>query len=183
MQPANEPRGDLNPYASPQEAGGYEERTPYGIGVWRDGCMLVMHKEARLPPICIHSGHPATAIEAYEVAWHAAGRFLPEKKSLPIPLCDKRFGDYARLHSRTTNAGWLLAAASLGTFFAASNEGAVAAFVLTVAALLALCAVTLWLHAYWTFGHPLSVAWSSGDYLWLRDVHGRMLQHVPPWVP
>jgi len=94
MQPAKEPRGEINPYASPQEAGGYEGRTPYGVGVWRDGRLLVMHKDAKLPPICIHSGH-----------------------------------------------------------------------------------------AYWTFGHPLSVAWSRGDYLWLRDVHAGMLQHAPPWVP
>ena len=30
----------INPYASPAEAGGYDDRQPFGVGVWRDGGLL-----------------------------------------------------------------------------------------------------------------------------------------------
>ena len=52
-----------NPYAAPQSMGGDGPRLPLegsSGGLWRSGPLLVMHRDARLPPFCIKTNQPAT---------------------------------------------------------------------------------------------------------------------------
>ena len=49
---------EFNPYVAPIAADSYDT-TDRGIGVWRDRWLLVMHKDASLPAICIKTGEPA----------------------------------------------------------------------------------------------------------------------------
>ncbi len=61
----------LNPYAAPQLEGGYAPTWETGLdGLWRDGEVLVMHKESPLPPICVKSGQPATDWLQRDLIWH-----------------------------------------------------------------------------------------------------------------
>jgi len=51
-----------NPYASPSMAGMHgmnQYGSPNMGGLWREGQLLVMDRNARLPNICVKSGQPA----------------------------------------------------------------------------------------------------------------------------
>jgi len=56
---------DVNPYASPLNADPVvatvvDEIVPVSnVGIWRDGDLLVMHRDARLPDRCVKSNQPA----------------------------------------------------------------------------------------------------------------------------
>src|SRR5262245_45640327 len=71
---------NVNPYAAPQMAGGYApappQQTPGLEGLWRQGNMLVMHKMATLPPICVKSGQAATQWLKRNLAWHPPWLFV-----------------------------------------------------------------------------------------------------------
>jgi hypothetical protein len=68
------PAEAINPYAPPalpvgyQAAWGPTEKIP--DGVWRQGNLLVMHKRAQLPPICIKSNQPSSQWLKRKLAWH-----------------------------------------------------------------------------------------------------------------
>jgi hypothetical protein len=61
-----------NPYASPQ--GYYQQPAPQKpaafAGLWRQGNILVMHKLAPLPDICLLSNQPATKRLSRTMYWH-----------------------------------------------------------------------------------------------------------------
>ncbi|HEX5102870.1 MAG TPA: hypothetical protein VFV87_03615, partial [Pirellulaceae bacterium] len=59
---------EINPYASPTVAAGYDASAGPGIGVWRDGDMFVIHRRAALPAVCIETGQPAEAWRTFNVA-------------------------------------------------------------------------------------------------------------------
>lgn len=66
--------GPINPYAPPAAPLGSEAAwgPPGKIpdGVWRQGNLLVMHKRAQLPPICVKSNHPSTQWLKRKLSWH-----------------------------------------------------------------------------------------------------------------
>jgi hypothetical protein len=55
LQSAADP---LNPYAAPTSPESQER--PEVVGVWRDGPLLVMHRRAILPEVCVVTGEPTT---------------------------------------------------------------------------------------------------------------------------
>lgn len=64
----------VNPYAAPQMAG-YQQSAPAMPpskfpGLWRQGNVLVMHKHAPLPDICLKSNLPATRRIKRNLQWH-----------------------------------------------------------------------------------------------------------------
>lgn len=64
----------INPYAAPQ-VGGYQPSMPVVgnhpfAGLWRQGNLLVMHKLAPLPEICLLSNQPATRRLKRTMYWH-----------------------------------------------------------------------------------------------------------------
>jgi hypothetical protein len=65
----------LNPYAAPQAdsfAATLPAPTPPGKfpGLWREGNVLVMHKLAPLPDICLLSNRPAQRLLKRKLQWH-----------------------------------------------------------------------------------------------------------------
>ena len=173
---------EINPYASPAEAGGYDDRQPFGVGVWRDGGLLVMHQNAELPRFCVHTGEPAVGGREYVLIWKYPGSVFTSSKAVLIPLCRKCIREFLRLRAQSF-VGLGLAVLGLLLMFAASTleEWGFVAVVGTL--VFGGFGVLLWLHAYWTLGRPLSVVHAQGDYLWLQDVHPGLLQHVPVWPP
>ena len=80
------PVDDVNPYASPAGAGGYEPVLDRGVGVWRDGDRIVLHQAAALPRICLMTGKPARFGFPLEIAWRAGLEVTTRKLSLYAPL-------------------------------------------------------------------------------------------------
>lgn len=62
---------EINPYQSPEaETQSTEPRRPEpGVGIWRKGQMLIVHREARLPNICLKTGRPADRRILETVRW------------------------------------------------------------------------------------------------------------------
>lgn len=64
------PFADHNPYAPPLDSGGMPpQQSP--IGIWRQGKLLVMHKQAILPSACVKSNEPATGRLIRKLTWHS----------------------------------------------------------------------------------------------------------------
>ena len=73
--PSAEP---INPYAAPAAAapGVLPHQQPAFAGLWRQSNVLVMHKNAPLPPICLMSNEPSTQWLKRKLRWHQPWLFL-----------------------------------------------------------------------------------------------------------
>jgi hypothetical protein len=87
--PAGNPFAEqVNPYAAPQAAG-YQPNLP-GVGnspfagLWRQGHVLVMHKAAPLPDICLLSNQPATRRLKRTMNWHHPATGSPYSSSADL---------------------------------------------------------------------------------------------------
>lgn len=62
------PASEINPYAAPQTV----SELPTNVsGVWRSGKILVMHRDAQLPDICIKSNEPTQGYRLKrKLVWH-----------------------------------------------------------------------------------------------------------------
>jgi len=78
----------INPYAAPGYEGFAPPAMPAGItpfaGLWRQGNVLVMHKRAPLPDICLKSNEPAKQRLKRHLSWHHPAVFLLVLVSLLI---------------------------------------------------------------------------------------------------
>jgi hypothetical protein len=79
----------VNPYAAPHE-GGYspvpgQSADPWA-GLWRQGNVLVMHRTARLPDICVKSNQPATRRLVRKLSWHHPALALSVLIAVPVYL-------------------------------------------------------------------------------------------------
>lgn len=63
-----EAHSDQNPYASPQAAGPLLAKNAVSepIGIWRAGNVLIMHRDAELPPRCVVTNEPCDETELHE---------------------------------------------------------------------------------------------------------------------
>jgi hypothetical protein len=70
----------LNPYAAPQVANpfavGAEPKVVGFPGLWRQGNLLVLHKAAPLPDICLKSNLPASRRLKRNLQWHHPAVYL-----------------------------------------------------------------------------------------------------------
>jgi len=67
---------ELNPYAAPLTDLA-TPRAPNEVGVWRDGTMLVMSKDAELPDRCLKCNAPAGGWKLKrKLTWHPQGYYL-----------------------------------------------------------------------------------------------------------
>ncbi len=76
----------INPYAPPQgpslqpvplEGGAFN-------GLWRQGKILIMHRQAQLPPICVKSNEPAEAWLQRKLQWHPRWVLVLALINIPI---------------------------------------------------------------------------------------------------
>jgi hypothetical protein len=171
----------INPYASPAEAGGYD-RQPFGIGVWRDGSLLVMHQKAELPRFCIHTGESAVGGREYVLVWKPPGAIFTTSKPVLIPLCRACARQFLRLRLQVFSAIGL-AAVGAGMAFATPLLGNWNSMVPIVGVGVVIFSILYGLYALGMNGRSLIVVHSHGDYLWLQNVHPEFLQRLPDWPP
>jgi hypothetical protein len=170
---------DQNPYAPSAVVDPRHQFAEAGVGAWRDGDLLVIHRDVRLPDVCLKTGRPATRRLAVKLTWDEHLWSLRKQSlQLEVPLCDRRY-DWA------TRLRWLLVAlgiaalAVLGVFIPSmdpwpSHYSAVTIFAGAVTAVtLLLCSVML--------GEPVAVRRARGDYVWLAGAGQRFLEQLPVW--
>jgi hypothetical protein len=195
-QPPGNPFADqaINPYAAPVQPGYYPQPmklAPYA-GLWREGNVLVMHKLAPLPDICVKSNEPATGRLKRNLRWHhpavyltiflhifiyiVVAMVLSKTATIHIALTDEWL---ARRWRRMIFA-WCLVLLGVPLFAISlmQIEQAVwAPFAMLGAILLFFGGAIYGLIAC----RLVAPKRMTDDYIWLKGVHPEFLNRLEPW--
>jgi hypothetical protein len=188
---ASEP---VNPYASPQIAGGYSPVPfqPGFDGLWRMGNVLVMHKHATLPPICVKSGQPATQWLARKLIWHppwialtvliaipvyiVIALIMTKRATIVIGLTDE-WAARRRTRSVIAVGALLTGVAMVVTAFVLGSQNDIW-FVLLLPGIVTGLAAAIYGQYACRLVWPQRI---TDQYVWLKGVHPNFLEHLPPW--
>ena len=188
--------GPLNPYAPPAAA---TVASPFAHGanvipdgVWRQGNLLVVHKRAQLPPVCLKSNQPATQWLKRNLSWHPpwiaitilAGLLvyvilalvLTKRATIHIGLTDEWMG---RRKTRLIVC-WLLGLGCLAMFplsiaLSATTQNE-SWLLLMLPALLGGLIVLVAAQLLVGLVAPQRI---TDDYVWLKGVHPGVLDRLP----
>ncbi len=169
---------DPNPYAPSAVLDPREELAAAGVGVWRDGRLVVLHRDAPLPAICFKTGRPATHWFTYYLAWnrHFFSSHV-EQLRLRVPLC--------RWRHNLTRLRWILlglglAVLALLAWWAPNLHLLPDPYQALVVFGLGSLMVTLILTGV-ALGEPVQLRRYRGNYLWLSGAGEKFLVHLPAW--
>jgi hypothetical protein len=172
---------EVNPYAPPTVADALEKP---GVGAWRDGELLVIHKDAELPRMCIYTGECAAGAREWRVVWRSGNDLFTRGTYLYLPLRRDHLQAFARLR-RQSLIGMLLMALMLIAMLSMPLLSRLGdwIYISVVPAILlsGIMGVVLWFVAYHSTTRPLTVVRAWGDYLWLAGVHDKFLAQLPRW--
>ena len=117
-----------NPYRSPQSSFQKPEALANKEGIWRDGKRLVVHKQAKLPPICVKTNEPSDREIKRKYYWHHPSVFAAillhvfiyvilamifrKKHVLKVPVTEQTAGKRRNL----IGIGWVLGLGSVALF-------------------------------------------------------------------
>jgi hypothetical protein len=192
----------MNPYAAPGMAGmhgvgmgGYGQQSMGGL--WREGNLLVMDRNARLPNICVKSGQPAQRYLVRNLSWQPpwlrAMAFIfgwliyailvanyGKKATIQIAMTD----DWFKRRTMFMLIGWLgslggiVIGAGLFAIGASMEQEALVGIGFMVGCLiLVVCAIT------GIYGSRMVWADLITDrHVWLGGVCEAFLQQLPPWT-
>ncbi|MFO0906094.1 MAG: hypothetical protein U0939_24010 [Pirellulales bacterium] len=186
-----------NPYAAPAVANPYAAPTlaPQSMqgGVWRQGNLLVMHREAPLPPRCVKTNQPATGTLKRKLYWHHPAIYaalllnliiyailaavLSKRATIHIGLSEAGF---AR-RRRTMLIAWLGVLGSIGAFFAAFTLDPETNPVfpwLLLGGIFGFLGFLIYGLVAARLVHPKKM---DDNYIWLKGVHPDYLNELPPW--
>ena len=188
----------LNPYAAPQYPHGYQPMPQAGnslAGLWRQGKVLVMHKNAPLPDICLKSNEPATKRLRRKMQWHhpaialtillgllvyiIIAIILTKKATIDVPLTDAW---YARRQRRLMFA-WGAALAGialmvLGVALVGQPDGDIYGWLMLIGLVISLGALI-----YGQVACPLvRPSRITDQYVWLKGVHPDFLDRLEVWT-
>jgi hypothetical protein len=195
---AANPFGDqINPYASPQEPGALMAElvgpgSPFA-GLWRQGNLLVMHKQAPLPDICLKSNLPSQRRLKRRLAWHSPALYLliflhvfiyiivamivRKSATINIPLTQEW---YSRRHRRMAFS-W--GAIGLCVFVAGMCISAMDQHPIAPLAFIASVLAAIGFAIYGLYSCQLVGARRmTDDYIWLKGVHPEFLDRLEPWI-
>jgi hypothetical protein len=170
---------DLNPYAPSSVVDPRAEEAAAVVGVWRDGNLIVLHREATLPAICVKTGVPATDWLAQKFSGHDhLFSFQTRRFDVRVPLSARRYWMATRLRS------WLLTAGIVILFGIPSlvlNVGDLPERiqVFTIFAGVGLAAPLLIYGGF--LSEPVHPRRFRGDHLWLSGADERFLVHLAAW--
>jgi hypothetical protein len=170
---------ELNPYAAPAEAGGYDTQAAVGIGVWRDGKLTVMHRAAPFPPVCIHTGQPATRYRRYGLLWSYPIDWSTRRLYLNLPLCETAYKNY--------RARWWIGALAVVLplfimyYGLAANRQQLPDWLTMLLGILTPVGVIVWATLRWWDGKPLKFVRVRDNYFWLSGADERFLAQLPQW--
>jgi hypothetical protein len=173
---------DINPYAAPAIPGGYDPAGAAGIGVWRDGNLVVIHRRAAFPPVCIHTGEGATFWRKYALVWSYPIDWSARRLYLHLPLCEACYRSYQRTWWFGVLTIWLPAAALIATL--AAIEVIPPRARIGMVPLWLICTVGIGLGGLvrWWTDAGLGFVRVREPYFWLKGADPRFLDHLPPWI-
>jgi hypothetical protein len=173
----DELHSDTNPYAAPATGDG-PVPLEVGVGVWREGHLIVMHESASLPPFCVKSGMPAlrrAIVEIFRFELAAA----PIKLAVPLAHWWRIVAVWCRYHVLLLAVGVMLPA-----FMLAPMLKRLTGDQMEVQIAIGAGAFYLSLFAFGIiFGSPLNCVRSHGHYIWLKGADLRFLDRLPDWNP
>jgi hypothetical protein len=184
-----------NPYAAPREIGYAPNQqlfTEPFAGLWSQGDLLVMHKLAPLPDICIKSNLPATRRLKRSLTWHHPGYYflilahlliyiivaliVRKSATIRIPLTD----EWYFLRRRRMLIAWTLILLSIGLFVAGAfnlDQQNWAPFAMIGALVLGLGSA-IWGLIVCRLVSPKRM---TDEYIWLKGVHPDFLRRLEAW--
>lgn len=185
---------EINPYQSPQAPSMPPVMSstlqPMKGGLWREGNLLVMHKEATLPDRCVKSNQPCQRRLRRNLSWHhpaislsiLAGvliyiilaAILTKKATIQIGLSDEWF---SRRRRRIATA-WVIVLAGLAMVvlgFSAQNYSVSPLLVFGgfISPLIGLIFGTL-------TARMVAPKRITDQYVWIKGVHPDFLAELPP---
>jgi hypothetical protein len=188
----------VNPYASPQLAAGSPAAVPQKQhpfqGLWRQGNVLVMHKLAPLPDICVKSNQPAAKRLKRKLQWHhpaiavtiLAGLLvyvvlalvLTKRATIMLPLSD----EWHERRKRRLIFGWIAGLLSLalmvaGIALAIQSSDAMWVVLFLVGICLGIFALIYCQYAC-AMVRPTRI---TDTYIWLKGVHPDYLNRLEVW--
>jgi hypothetical protein len=201
VKPGANPFGEAtNPYAAPQAGGYYQPalqqpvNLPPFAGLWRQGSVLVMHKHAPLPDICLKSNQPATKRLKRNLQWHhpaialtiLAGlliyiilaAILTKRATILVPLTEEWF----RRRRKRLLIAWLIALSGIAMM--------VAGFMLVIDSDQGIYALLLLVGLFVSLGALIFGQYATGmvrpsrmtdEYIWLKGVHPDYLNRLEAW--
>lgn len=182
--------GLVNPYAAPQGKPFLDsENGEIGVGVWRDGKLLVVQKGALVPDRCIRCNAPAEGRRLHrQLYWHhpmlyclyffggpivyaLAAVCVRQQIAVDVGICRRH--NAARM--RSILACWLIALVSLAVIVIDILESNPLPFVFLIALLVFLLDL-----CYAARLSRLVVAERiDADYAWIKKVHPAYLDELP----
>jgi drug/metabolite transporter (DMT)-like permease len=185
---------EFNPYAPPKDEVVLEPFHPQGSGVWRDGPLLVMTKDAQLPDRCLKCNLPAGGwrlkrkLSWHEPAWYflvllgligiiiyvIAASVVRQTATVMVPLCE----EHRRRRKRAIAAGWLLGLAGIAAFVLGGSieEYQAAAF---LGGMLLLVTGLI----FGMVGSQVAVPKRIDErFVWLKKVHPATLEELPVYT-
>ncbi|HEX5102868.1 MAG TPA: hypothetical protein VFV87_03605 [Pirellulaceae bacterium] len=201
--PAQAPQGNpfaeqVNPYAAPPIAGYQPQMAGVGnnpfAGLWRQGNVLVMHKLAPLPDICLLSNQPATRRLKRTMYWHnplfyiivlispliyiIVALIVQKNATIQMPLTEEWYGRRQRRMLFAWGAA-LAGAALIGGAIALSDAlGDSAALIAVGGILLALGGLIYGLIAC----RLVTPERITDQYVFIKGVNHDFLNRLEPWM-
>lgn len=158
-----------NPYASPSLTS--SKSVAEVVGVWREDDKLLMHRDAQLPPLCIHCGRTSK----YEQLWTKAISWKASLK-LATPQCHPcSRGRHWANRLRWVSFGGI-ALLVLFQFYLISRGFTVAALSINFVAVAASLALSRVIIPYIA---PLAICHREGPYIWLEGASNAFLIRLP----
>ena len=164
---------DINPYAPPRVLDPPVKVDP-GVGVWLDGELLVIHRAAVLPPVCVKSGGPATMWIDLPIDLTLLSMLAQGRLTVRVPLSER--GDWVRRYGLRIWLGitGIAMAALIPLYFLNPLVFEVLALIDILIGLIALLSAL-------KYHQLLACCRAQRDYLWFAGADRRFLAQLPPW--
>ena len=182
-----------NPYAAPLTQSQPIARSPAqdNQGLWREGNLLVMHKNARLRVTCVKTGEPASQSVKRKVTWHPPwitvtilmgiliyailAIMMTKRATLSFPLSEAAYRNRRSWLMRTWIAGLLCAVGFVSGFFLLVNQIIFGVVLLIGGAIGGIVCLVVG-QSTASILKPTKI---TDSHVWLKGVHENLLKQCP----
>jgi hypothetical protein len=170
---------DLNPYAPSLVPQPRQDFAEAGVGLWRDGDLVVMHRDAAWPAVCVRTGEPAVGWFPMRILRTAPGSWLrSETIRFHLPVGRRWHWLTTKLRTGLLTAGLISLGALVTSAFyfdrfpsGLSLSIALGGGVTSIALILTSSGLA----------QLVTLRRDRGNYLWLTGPSEKFLEQLPVW--